>query len=170
MIDQCPQIKNLPENVRKFWEDKQVELEDTLIQFSYAIVTDPSKTFQIQKSGLLYLMKRNLWFEDFQKVSAFSFFIRGSTQYKKTLIQIPVETIEDIKLTPKSFSDSVVRGKQQRSGFFQKLFCFMKGAPAMYLLISGKEISGTSFQYAFGELDNPDAWLQVLSEVLETRS
>jgi hypothetical protein len=163
MPDQCPQLKKLPEHVRKFWEDKQKEFEDTLIRFSYAILIIPSQISPIQKSGILYLMKRNLWFEDFPKPALFSFIIT-TPQYKKTMIQMPLETLENVKVIPQSVLNELLLGKKHRSAFSQGIFRWLNPDPAC-LLVSGKEVSGNRFQYAFRELDDPGSWVLTLSDL-----
>ena len=69
----CPQLEKVSEPVRKFWETRQTECADTLLRFSYAILLSPVKYVMTEKAGLLYLMQRALWFEDFPKSSMFSF-------------------------------------------------------------------------------------------------
>jgi len=167
MPDQCPQLAKLPENVRKFWEDKQREVDDTLIRFSYAVLTESAERFLVNKSGILYLMKNNLWFEDFPKPPLF-FFLGTKSEYKKTLIQMPRAALGKVEIIPESALHELFQGKKQGSGFFQNLFRLF-GAEPRYLLLSGKQASGSSFQYAFHELDDPQSWVQTLSEGLETR-
>ncbi len=161
MITECPQLEKLPENVRTFWEKKQQELDDTLLRFSYAILTTPGQYFLAEKAGILYLMKKNLWFEDFQK-PAFFLFARGSSQYKKTLIQIPLEAGERFETIRQSALHELFLGKKPRSGFLRDIFHLIRNDP-LYLLISGKQIADSRFQYAFRELDDPESWVQTLS-------
>ena len=70
---QCPQLDQLPENVQTFWEEKQNELGERLLLFSYAIFVNPAHFPLPEKSGILYLMEQNLWFEDFPKPPLFFF-------------------------------------------------------------------------------------------------
>ena len=162
MSEECPQLKNLPENVREFWEDKQRELDDTLLRFSYAILTVPGQYFLVEKVGLIYLMKKNLWFEDFQK-PPFFLFAKNTSQYKKTIIQIPLETLENFEIIRQSALQELLLDKKPRSGFFQNLFQLIGSEPT-YLLISGQQTADSSFRYAFRELDNPESWIQMLSD------
>jgi hypothetical protein len=164
MSHQCPQLEKLPDNIRKFWEDKQTELEDTLIRFSYAILTIPTQFAPIEKNGILYLMKRNLWFEDFQK-PPFFIFMRSSSQYKKTIIQMPLETLENFEVVRQSALEELITGEKPRLGFFHNIFRLMRVDP-IYLFVSGKETSGNTFQYAFRELDDPESWSRTLSAAI----
>lgn len=162
MSEECSQLKKLPQNVREFWESKQRELEDTLLRFSYAIFTTPGQYFLVEKTGLLYLMKKNLWFEDFQK-PPFFLFARSAPQYKKTIIQIPLETVENFETIRQAALQELLLGKKHRSGFLQDLFRLI-GSDPLYLLISGKHTADSSLRYAFRELDDPVSWVQTLSD------
>jgi hypothetical protein len=161
MSKECPQLEKLSENVRTFWEDKQRELEDTLLRFSYAILTTPGQYFLVEKPGILYLMKKNLWFEDFPKPPLF-FFARSSSQ-KKTLIQIPLETVENFEAIQQPALHELFLGQKPRSGVLQGIF---RRSNPRYLLVSGKHAADSDFRYAFRELDNPESWVQTLSEVI----
>ena len=162
MAKQCPQLEKLPENVRNFWEDKQRELDDILLRFSYAILTLPSQFPPIEKSGILYLMKSNLWFEDFPKPPLF-FFVKSTSQYKKTIIQMPLETLENVETIRQSALHDFLLEKNRGLGFLRNIFRLASPDP-MYLFISGKLASGNYFQYAFRELDDLESWLLTLSE------
>ena len=161
MSKECPQLEKLSENVRTFWEDKQRELEDTLLRFSYTILTTPGQYFLVEKPGILYLMKKNLWFEDFPK-PPFFFFTRSSSQ-KKTLIQIPLKTVENFEAIGQSALRELFLGKKPRSGFLQGIF---RLSNPIYLLVSGKQAADSDFRYAFRELDDPESWVKTLSEVI----
>jgi len=162
MSKECPQLEKLPENVRKYWEDKQIELEDTLLRFSYVILTTPDQYPLVEKTGILYLMKKNLWFEDFQK-PPFFLFARSTSQYKKTIIRIPLETVENFVLIRQSALHELLTGKEHRSDFFRNIFQTIKRDP-IYLLITGKQSADSSFRYAFRDLDSPESWIQTLSD------
>ncbi len=159
MMNQCPQLQQLPENVKKYWEEKQRELEDTLIQFSYTVFVIPSNLVFAEKTGILYLMERDLWFEDFPKPPLF--FLNTASKYKKTLIQIPRQTITNVELLSQSTLHEIVQGKPQHSGIFQNIFRLIRSEP-LYLLVSGVQDSGQAFQYAFRDLQNPESWVPAL--------
>jgi hypothetical protein len=163
MPDQCPQLAQLPEKVRKFWEDKQRECHDTLLRFSFAVLTDPSQKFQIEKSGLLYLMQTNLWFEDFPKSSSLMFLF-GAQSYEKTMIQIPLATLEAVKPIRQSALNELLPGKKRSAGFAYGFFRFLFPDP-LWLLLSGQNVFGKPFQYAFRVMDNPESWAVTLSEL-----
>ena len=58
MSIQTPQLAHLSENVRLFWEEKQQELGETLLKFSYTIFVEPVRFPALEKSGIFYLMDR----------------------------------------------------------------------------------------------------------------
>ena len=80
----CPQLQDLPPNIRQFWEEKQQECGEQIVLFSYAVFLGSPESSSPEKSGILYLMERNLWFEDFPKPPLFLF--NRATTYKKTLL------------------------------------------------------------------------------------
>ena len=159
---QGPQLDQLPENVREFWEEKQRELEEKLAIFSYAILVKPTRVPFPEKGGILYLMERNLWFEDFQKPPLF--FLNRTPKYKKTLIQIPRQSITSVELVNQSALEERFQGIAQHSGFFQNLLHIFKPDP-VYVLISGHLESEGPFTYAFRELNDPEMWRQNLENL-----
>ena len=164
MPEQCPQLAKLPAQSRKFWEDKQRELQDTLIRFSYAVLTVPAELSSVDQSGLLYLMQQNLWFEDFPKPPPL-ISIGKPREYQKTLIRMPVAALEKFEVIPESVLKMRFQDKPQHSGFFRNLAYFL-GVNPKYLLFSGKLAAGSRFQYAFREIDEPQVWVQTLSALL----
>ena len=158
---QCPHLDQLPENVRIFWEEKQDELGETLYLFSYAIFVNPAQFPLPEKSGILYLMEENLWFEDFPKPPMF--FFNKTSKYKKTLIQIPRQAITTVELIKQSRLEEVFLGKESRSGFLRNIVKFMSPEPT-YLVISENQNSANPSRYAFRELNDPEAWLQALQK------
>lgn len=161
MSIQTPQLEHLSENVRIFWEEKQQELGETLLKFSYAIFVEPVRFPALEKSGIFYLMERNLWFEDFPKSPLF-FFNKTST-YKKTRLQIPRSSISAVELVKRSTFEEKFFGRKPPSGIFQNILGIFNPEPT-YLIISMTQDSGTPIQYAFRELDDPENWLQALKQ------
>jgi hypothetical protein len=164
MPDQCPQLAQLPEKVRKFWEDKQRECHDTLLRFSFVVLTDPSQTFQIEKSGLLYLMQTSLWFEDFPKSSSILALFGGAQSYEKTLIQIPLATLDTVKPIRQTLLNEMMPGKKRRIAFSSGLLRFLFPDP-LWLLLSGKDVSGKPFEYVLRIMEDPESWVMTLSEL-----
>jgi hypothetical protein len=163
MSQECPQLALLSENVRKFWEEKQITLQDTLRRFSYAVLTLPSGVMTVEKGGILYLMTRNLWFEDFQKSSTFSSLFQSSSQYKKMLLQLPVGTIEQVQIVPGFALNTFSPEFPARSGRFQ-WFTRMFSKEPQYLCLAGKEASGQDVRYVFREVGEPEAWVQAITD------
>lgn len=159
MTNQHPLLQHLPESVRKYWEEKQRELEDTLILFSYTIFVTPTNLPPTEKAGILYLMKRNLWFEDFPKPPLF--FLNIASKYEKTLIQIPRQAVTRVKLIRQSALNDLTQGKRQHSGIIQNILRLISSDP-FYLIVSGTQESGASFQYAFRDLQEPESWVRAL--------
>lgn len=160
MPNQCPKLQQLPENVRKFWEDKQRELEDTLILFSYATFVESPSFPGTGKSGILYLMEQNLWFEDFEKPPIF--FLSQKSTYTKTLIQIPRHAITNVGLVRGSVLDEFLRGKRAPFEIKHNIFWRLIHSDSVHLVVSGAQDSGTSFQYIFRDLDEPESWVRIL--------
>jgi hypothetical protein len=160
MATPCPQLQHLPDNVKAFWEDKQRDLDDTLLLFSYSIMaTLPNFPFP-EITGILYLMQRDLWFEDFPKPPLF--FLNRPSKYQKTLIQIPRTSITEVQLLRQSALEAMLRDTpQQTPEFLRKLSRFFSRDP-YYLVVTGVSMAGKAFQYAFREVNDPDSWLQTL--------
>lgn len=163
MNQECPQLASLSENVRKFWEERQTTLQDTLLRFSYAVLTVPSDFTTVEKSGLLYLMKRNLWFEDFPKSSTFSALFQRSSQYEKMLLQLPVETVEQVQVIPQFALSTFFPEFPVRSGPFQWI-TRMFGIGPKYLCVAGKDVSRGDVRYAFRDVTEPEAWVQAITD------
>lgn len=155
--EQCPQLYKLPPNIRQFWEEKQQECGEQVILFSYAVLLGLPEASAPEKSGILYLMERNLWFEDFPK-PPFFLFNRAAT-YKKTLLQIPRATILTVELVKKSGLEVRLQGKAPRTGMLQKLFALFTPDPA-YLRVEQRQDSKAPDMYYFREVNEPEAWIQ----------
>jgi hypothetical protein len=161
MNQECPQLAALSENVRRFWEEKQAKLQDTLLRFSYAVLTLPSGFTTVEKSGLLYLMKHNLWFEDFPKSSTFATLFQRSSQYEKMLLQLPLETVEQVQVLPQVALDTFFVEFSVRSNPFQWI-ARMFGIGPKYLCVTGKDVSGHDVRYAFRDVTEPEVWEQAI--------
>lgn len=158
--EQCPQLHNLPPNIRQFWEEKQQECGEHVILFSYAVLLGSPETSAPEKSGILYLMERNLWFEDFPK-PPFFLFNRAAT-YKKTLLQIPRTTILTVELVKKSGLEVRLHGKAPRTSALQKLFAVFAPDP-VYLRVMQRQENGETRIYQFREVNAPEAWIQAFN-------
>lgn len=159
--EQCPQLRDLSPNIQQFWEEKQQECGEQLVMFSYAIFLGTPETSSPEKSGILYLMERNLWFEDFPKPPIF--LLTRSTTYKKTLLQIPRESITKVELVKKSGVDGRLQRKMPRNGRLQKLFSLFRAEP-VYLHLVREQEGVDSMTYNFRELNDPEAWKQGLQK------
>ena len=162
MTQGCPQLENLPANVRKFWEERQHTLQDTLLRFSYGVLVESTDMMLREKSGLLYLMQRDLWFEDFQKSSLFSSLFQQGTEYTKTQIQIPRTAIMDVRLVPAIELGHELLGKRPSSEGFGAFFRLFKPRPNTLLLVRA-DAAGQPVRCAFRDIDEPDAWYRALS-------
>ncbi len=163
MTPKSPQLQNLPANVRKFWEEKEQALHDTLLRFSYVVCVEPAEVILREKSGLLYLMRQNLWFEDFPKSSAFSSLFQQSGEYTKTRIQIPLTAITDVRLVTSPELGPELLGTRPSSGGVPAFLRLFKPKPTT-LFLAGSNAAGHAIRYAFQNLDAPDAWYQTISD------
>ena len=154
-----PKIAQLPENVRSYWEEKQQQTGEQLQLFSYAILVEVTQFPPLEKSGLLYLMERHLWFEDFQKPGFFLF--NTTPSYQKTMIQIARQTLTQVELMRESALEQALFGRKWRSGGFSRLFQFLSPDPK-YLVISATSETKSSARYVFRDLEQPEEWVQAL--------
>lgn len=162
MTQECPQLQNLPANVRKFWDDKQQALHDTLQRFSYGVLVESADVMVRETSGLLYLMRQDLWFEDFPKSSIFSSLFQQNADYTKTLLQFPITTISEIRLVPSfELARLLLDVTRSSGGIFSFFRMFTPRQNTLFL--AGKDATGHDFKCAFRDLDDPSAWHQALS-------
>lgn len=159
--EQCPQLQNLPPNIQQFWEEKQQECGEQVIRFSYAVWIESPDTSTREKSGILYLMGRNLWFEDFPKPPFFLF--NRTDTYKKTRLQIPRTTILRVELVKKSGIEIRLQGKAPRPGMLQKLFAMFTPDP-VYLCVVQRQEDADPRTYQFREVNEPEAWIQAFKD------
>ncbi len=163
MIPECPQLQNLPANARKFWEEKERTLHDTLLRFSYTVCVEPADGVLREKSGLLYLMRQNLWFEDFPRSSAFSSLFQQSGEYTKTQVQIPLHAITEARLLTSPELGPELLAPRPSSGGVLEFFRLFKPTPTT-LFLAGSDASEHAIRCAFRELDGPNGWYQTLSD------
>ncbi|MDY0095926.1 MAG: hypothetical protein RBT80_24790 [Candidatus Vecturithrix sp.] len=159
--ERCPQLQNLPPNVQQFWEEKQQECGEQVILFSYAVWLESPITSVREKSGILYLMERNLWFEDFPK-PPFFLFNRADT-YKKMRLQIPRTTILSVELVKKSGLEIRSQREKSRTGVIQK-FCSLFTPDPVYLRVMCEVEGKESGIYYFREVNESDAWIQAFKD------
>ncbi len=161
MTTQHSRLRQLPENARIFWEKKQQEVNDTLLLFSYATFVETPHVPASEKNGLLYLMERDLWFEDFQKPQVF--FLPQKADYTKTVIQIPRPTIENAELIRESLLADFLQGKRQQINKNPRGIFWWFGSDPVHLVISGTQESESQLQYIFREMEDPESWVQALT-------
>ncbi len=159
MSVQCPKLDHLSENIRTYWEEKQQERGETLHQFSYAILVEPVRFPAPEKSGILYIMEHNVWFEDFPKPPLF--FLNSPSNYKKTQFHIPRTSITDVELITRSAFEQRFFDKQPSSGPLQGILNIFKTDP-VYCIISERQENGDLLQHVFREVDEPEGWLKAL--------
>lgn len=164
-MQQQHQFDQLPEDARQFWLEKQRQLNATIQRFSYAILVIPTRMPPVEKSGLLYVTAHNLWFEDFEKPPLF--FLKTSSRYKKTLLQMPVSTLGTIETMLQSTLEEDILHPRKRAGFWAPLWRLLNADP-VHLVITGTDSAGQEYRYAFRELDDPDAWMHSLSTLKDT--
>ncbi len=162
MTQECLQLQNLPDNVRKFWDEKQQTLQDTLLRFSYGVFVEPADVILHEKSGLLYVMRQNLWFEDFPKSSTFSSLFHQNAEYTKTRIQIPRAAIAEVRLIPSAELGHALLGTSPSSAGILDFFRLFKPRPNT-LLLNGADAAGQPIRCALRDLDDPDDWFRILS-------
>lgn len=160
---QCPQLEKLPEQIRAFWQKKEAECNDGLVRFSYAVRLIPSGFVIAEQGGLLYLMERDLWFEDFPKSSMFTFLFQNAPVYEKTRIQIPVTTITQGRIVSPSEMKSLLFETPARSSRFQQILASIFESRTRHLFLSGTDTTGQPFRYAFRDIDDPVAWVHALT-------
>jgi hypothetical protein len=130
------------------------------LRFSYAILLSPVKYVMTEKAGLLYLMQRALWFEDFPKSSMFSFIYQGTTaSYEKTRLQMPLTNVTDCRIISSAEFESMTSETPARTGWWQQVLGIFKAAPS-YFYVAGADETGQAFRYAFRDLDAPETWVQ----------
>jgi len=163
MIPRCQQLQNLPASARKFWEEKEQALHDTLLCFSYTVCVEPADGVLREKGGLLYLMRQNLCFEDFPKSSAFSSLFQQNAEYTKTQVQIPLHAIAEVRLlTSPELGPELLADGPSSAGILE-FFRLFKPRPTT-LFVAGSDAAGHAIRCAFQELDKPDAWYQTLAD------
>lgn len=163
MIQESPQLHTLPANVRKFWEEKQQTLQETLLRFSYGVLVEPGELILREKSGLIYLMDRNLWFEDFPKNSTFASLFQQGIEYTKTHVHFPRHSITHIRLVPAAEVETMFLSARPSSAGILGFFRLFKPRPNT-LVMDAVTGEGRAAQVALRDLDDPDMWYRLLTE------
>ncbi|PIE33480.1 hypothetical protein CSA56_11800 [candidate division KSB3 bacterium] len=159
MSTQCPQLDQIPDNIRTYWEKKQQERGEALYRFSFAVLVQPGRIPATEKSGILYIMERNVWFEDFPKPPLF--FLNQSSNYKKTEIHISRASIIGAELLRQSAFEERFFDKRPSSGLLQNILTLFKTDP-IYCIISERQKNGSLFQHVFRGLEEAEDWLKAL--------
>lgn len=148
-------LEHMPEQVRTYWLTKEQELQERLLRVSYAIAVFPNQTPVTEKSGILFLMTRHLWFEDFPK-SSFFFFTR-QPDYKKMILQFSRQTLSEVAVLRQSQLDT----ESSKTSGFWKFFHYL-GTDPLYLRLTTLSKTGEACEYLFRDLNDPETWLSSL--------
>lgn len=153
-------LQQLSEEARTFWEEKQESLQEELLFFSYSNLVESPQSPAYDKSGVLYLMERHLWFEDFPKAPVF--FLPQRSEYTKTLIQVPRAAITHVEFVKESVLPDVLQGKQPSQEMPRSFLWRIFHSDPLHLIVSGQEESNAPFRYIFRDFDEPETWRQLL--------
>lgn len=94
-------------SVSEYWKQKENEYGEKLILSAFARYLGGHPRFDRKTEGLLFLMNKSLWFENFEKgPNIFGF----ASPFEKVLIRLPLSRIADAHLIPESelFSEGLL--------------------------------------------------------------
>jgi len=103
-------MKNKDENYKTFWKDKENEKGGKLMFYTYARYIGRSNWESCDLGGLIYIIDKTLYFEDFEKDNWFSKIISQKKKYEKTEFSFTIEDIDKIKIITKSSALNCIAG------------------------------------------------------------
>ncbi|MCP4401153.1 MAG: hypothetical protein GY801_28130 [bacterium] len=159
MPEQLVQLDQLSEDVRKFWGKKQEELGEGLVKFSYGILMNSKQPSAPEKCGVIYLMEKSLYFEDFYKAPLF--FQTKAQEFTKTQIRIPRVSITEVEILRQKGFEKRFFGQEPSSGLFQNILNIFHQS-SNYLVITETQDTGSPQTHIFRDLDDPELWLGIL--------
>ena len=159
MPEQLAPLDQLPEDVRKFWEQKQQEFGEGLVKFSYGIYMSFKTSPITEKCGIIYLMEQHLCFEDFYKAPLF--FQTKAPEFKKTQFRIPRASIAKTEILQKEEFEKKFLGQEPSSSLFQNILNIFRSR-STYLEITETQETAVPTLHIFRDLDDPELWLKAL--------
>lgn len=164
MPEQLAQLDGLTEDVRAFWEKKQEELGEGLIEFTYGVYMSPKESSIPEQCGIVYLMEKHVCFEDFYKAPLF--FQTGMQEFKKTHVKIPRSSITAVEILQQTEFEKQFLGQEPSSGIFQNILnIFHK--KSLYLVVTETQGAKQTKTHIFRDLDDPERWSEAISSFQE---
>lgn len=103
-------MKELTEEAKKFWDEKEKQKGGKVDFFTFATYIGRSNDKNVSLSGLLYTIKKGLYFEDFEKQNWLYKIMGKNQKYEKTEFGIEIEEIEEIKTVSKGSALNCIAG------------------------------------------------------------
>ncbi|RKX99411.1 MAG: hypothetical protein DRP54_07295 [Spirochaetes bacterium] len=103
-------MKELTEEAKKFWSQKEKEKGGKVDFFTFATYIGRSNDKNVNLGGLLYTIKSGLYFEDFEKENWLYKIMGRSQKYEKTEFGIDINEIEEIKTVSKGSALNCIAG------------------------------------------------------------
>jgi len=103
-------MEKVNEEAKKFWEEKEKIYGEPVKFYTFATFLGRSGGESVHLGGLIYIINKNLCFEDFERDNWFSKLITKDKKYEKTEFSIELDSIEKIQLVTKSSSIKCILG------------------------------------------------------------
>ncbi len=86
-------------SVSEYWRKKEEEYQEKKVLSAFSRYLGGHPRFEQRTEGLLFLMTKSLWFENFEKgPNIFGF----SAAFEKVLIRLPLSRVGDVRSVPES--------------------------------------------------------------------
>jgi len=93
-----------------FWEERESQKGGKVKFYTYAKYLGRSNLESSELGGLLYIIDKKLYFEDFEKDNWFSKILGQKKKYEKTELNINIDSIKELKTTSKGSALNCITG------------------------------------------------------------
>ncbi len=103
-------MKDVEKEAREFWAKKEEEKGGKVAFYTFATYLGRWSDQSMTLGGLVYIIKSNIYFEDFEKENWIMRIVQRKSKYEKTEFSIDMNDISETKITSRNSALNCIEG------------------------------------------------------------
>jgi len=103
-------MKDVEQEAREFWAKKEEEKGGRVKFYTFATYMGRWSDRSVALGGLVYIVKNNIYFEDFEKENWILRVVQRKSKYEKTEFSIDIDDISETKITSRNSALNCIEG------------------------------------------------------------
>ncbi len=103
-------MKDVEQEAREFWVKKEQEKGGKVTFYTFATYMGRRSDRSVTLGGLVYIIKNNIYFEDFEKENWILRIVQRKSTYEKTEFSINMDEISETKITSRNSALNCIEG------------------------------------------------------------